>query len=137
MAQAETLCRLCSKEKNPLISILEDNPLKVREKMLNLLKIRVILKVFKYFMKKSVVKCKNNIDRIVLKHSIDSFSMYFRFYQHLPSQNKSALSASQNSINSTNFMFKFRKIKLYFKFFSMRNRNLLTKNQIQLQKHLT
>lgn len=41
MSQAEALCRLCSKEKKPMVAILDNNPLNVREKMEKLVKIRV------------------------------------------------------------------------------------------------
>lgn len=44
MSQSKALCRLCSKEKQPMVPILESNPLNVREKMLKLLKIKVSLK---------------------------------------------------------------------------------------------
>lgn len=54
MANSDALCRLCSKEKKPLVPILEDNPLKVKEKMWNFLKIKVMvffMDKFEFYMK--------------------------------------------------------------------------------------
>ena len=41
MAKQDILCRICVKEKIPMIPILEDNALNIHEKLIKLLKIKV------------------------------------------------------------------------------------------------
>lgn len=41
MARQDILCRICVKEKTPMIPILEDNALNIQEKLIKLLKIKV------------------------------------------------------------------------------------------------
>jgi uncharacterized Zn-finger protein len=48
MSKSESLCRICVKEKAPLVSILEDNPLNLQEKLLKLLKIKVTNEYLKF-----------------------------------------------------------------------------------------
>lgn len=45
MSKQENLCRICVKEKSPMLDILEENPLKLEEKLLKLLKIKVVIKI--------------------------------------------------------------------------------------------